>query len=56
MEDERTFLDVFAVVKYKIANKEDITTEKEQFIQDVIMDWCSMFGIESLDQPSLNRR
>lgn len=47
MGDERTFTEVFAVVKYKIEHNLPMTTAKEELMEDIIKDWAKFFGYDS---------
>ena len=47
MEDKRTFTEIFAVVKYKIAHDLPMMTAKEELMQDFIKEWAENFGYES---------
>ena len=44
MEDTRTFTEIFAVVKYKIAHDLPMMTAKEEWFEDVITDATELFG------------
>ena len=46
MEDIRDFDEVFAAVKYKIINKLPISTDKEEFVERIIMDAVDAFGYD----------
>lgn len=46
-EDNRTFTEVFAAVKYKITNNIPMMTAKEELMQDFIEEWAENFGFES---------
>lgn len=41
---ELTFSDVFAVVKYKMLNKQPMSTAREEFLEDVIVEAIEIFG------------
>lgn len=47
MEDDRTFTEVFTVVKYKIEHNLPMTTVKEELMEDFIKDWAETFGYDS---------
>jgi len=49
MEDQRTFTEIFAVVKYKIAHNLPMTTAKEELMEDFINDWAENFEYETLN-------
>lgn len=47
MEDQRTFTEIFAVVKYKIEHNEPMMTAKEELMEDFIKEWAEDFGYET---------
>lgn len=47
MGDQRTFTEIFAVVKYKIEHNLPMTTAKEELMEDFINDWAENFGYET---------
>lgn len=49
MEDERTFTEIYAVVKYKILKKIPMSTAKEEMMEDFINDWSELFGFGSIN-------
>ena len=49
MEDTRTFTEIFAVVKYKIAHDLPMMTAREELMEDFINDWVENFGYESIN-------
>ena len=46
MEDTRSFDEVFVAVKYKILNKIPMSTNKEKFVEQMIMDAVDAFGYD----------
>ena len=48
MEDQRTFTEVFAAVKYKVLNNLPMSTAKEELMENFIKDWVNAFEYESL--------
>ena len=46
MEDTRSFDEVFVAVKYKILNKIPMSTSKEKFVEQMIMDAVDAFGYD----------
>ena len=46
MVDTRTFTEVFAAVKYKVLNKLPMSTAKEEFVEQMIMDAVDAFGYD----------
>lgn len=46
MEDKRKLTEVFAAVKYKIINKIPMSTEKEKFVEQMIMNAVELFGYD----------
>lgn len=49
MEDNRTFTEIFAVVKYKIEHNIPMMTAKEEWCEDIIKDWAEIFGYETIN-------
>ena len=52
MEDTRDFDEVLAVVKYKILNKMPMSTSKEKFVEQMIMDAVGLFGYDFIFSES----
>ena len=52
MEDTRDFDEVFAAVKYKILNKMPMSTAKEKFVEQMIMDAVDSFGYDFIFSES----
>ena len=52
MEDTRQLTDVLAAVKYKIINKIPMSTEKEKFVERMIMDAVDAFGYDFIFSES----
>lgn len=48
MVDTRTFIEVFAAVKYKVLNKLPMSTAKEELMENFIKDWVDSFEYETL--------
>lgn len=46
MEDTRSFTEVFAAVKYKVLNKLPMSTAKEEFVEQMIIDAVDTFGYD----------
>lgn len=46
MNDERTFTEVFAVVKYKLEKGIPMTTAKEEWCEDIIADAVDTFDYD----------
>lgn len=44
MEDNRTFTEIFAAVKYKIEHNIPMMTAKEELMEDFIEEWSENFG------------
>ena len=55
MEDIRDFDEVFAVVKYKILKKMQMSTEKEKFVEGIINDAVGSFGYDFIFGSLLNK-
>lgn len=55
MEDTRQLTDVLAAVKYKIINKVPMSTEKEKFVYQMIMDAVDAFGYDFIFGSQLNK-
>lgn len=47
--DERSFTEIFAVVKYKIQNNLPMTTAKEELMEDFIKKWAEDFGYKTVN-------
>lgn len=52
MEDTRKLTDVLAAVKYKIINKMPMSTAKEKFVEQMIMDAVGLFGYDFIFSES----
>lgn len=52
MEDIRQLTDVLAAVKYKILNKVPMSTSKEKFVEQMIMDAVDAFGYDFIFSES----
>ena len=48
MEDNRSFTEVFAAVKYKVLNKLPMLTAREELMENFIKDWVDAFDYETL--------
>lgn len=48
MEDTRSFDEVFVAVKYKIQNRLQMMTAKEELMKNFIKEWTDTFGYEAL--------
>lgn len=46
MEDVRSFDEVLVTVKYKILNKIPMSTAKEKFVEQIIMNAVDSFGYD----------
>ena len=46
----QTFTETLAVVKYKIENKLPMTTAKEELMEDFIEEWTEIFGYEEQEK------
>ena len=48
MEDTRSFDEVLVAVKYKIQNRLQMMTAKEELMKNFIKEWTDTFGYEAL--------
>lgn len=47
-DDPRTFEEVFGAVRYKKFHHEELSTDKEKLMDDLIKEWAETFGYESV--------
>ena len=47
-EQNQTFTETLAIVKYKIAHNLPMTTAKEELVEDFINDWAEIFGYNTI--------
>ena len=47
-EAEMSFEEIFAITRYKMANKQLINTPKQEMMKNFIEEWCDNFGFDNL--------
>lgn len=47
-EQNQTFTETLAIVKYKIENKIPMAAAKEELVEDFINDWAEIFGYNTI--------
>ena len=47
-DDSCSFMETFAIVKYKLSKNKPMMSAKEEMMEDFIKDWAELFGYASV--------